>query len=224
MRRSVETDKINIEIRQNQLKAYDWKLHELIAELDWWCDFFNIAFFKEEPVPVPVLTFENARVNTLGHYRIGRNDWGVREQINLNRKHLHRPLWDILATLLHEMVHSWEYTWLAEQERTCNWYHKLAFRQKLASFGIETNEKGQHIHIGGDFVYLLSRHGVSFSSAAAIGGDFKDGGIQIDPGKAKKKGRSKLKKWSCGCTNVRVAIQDFEAKCLKCGNQFTLED
>ena len=28
-------------------------------------------------------------------------------------------------------------------------------------------------------------------------------------------GGSKLKKWSCGCTNVRVAVADFRAVCLK---------
>ena len=30
----------------------------------------------------------------------------------------------------------------------------------------------------------------------------------------------KLKKWSCGCQNVRVAIADFSATCNKCGNEF----
>ncbi len=35
------------------------------------------------------------------------------------------------------------------------------------------------------------------------------------------RGKSKLKKWTCGCTNVRVAVADFRALCLKCGNEFT---
>jgi hypothetical protein len=47
-------------------------------------------------------------------------------------------------------------------------------------------------------------------------------GIIILPPKVKPKGKSKLKKWSCGCTNIRVAVKEFEAKCLKCGNVFEL--
>ena len=36
--------------------------------------------------------------------------------------------------------------------------------------------------------------------------------------------KSKLKKWTCGCTNVRVAVSDFRARCLKCGNEFKLAE
>lgn len=223
MKRTATTEAINYELRQNELSATDWELNGLAWELYWWCDFFNIAFFKDQPAPIPVLTFEKSRITTLGHYRIGRNDFGVREQINLNKLHLHRPLWDILATLLHEMVHSWEYTYVDHEKRTKNWYHTKTFRNKLASFGILTNNKGQHVSIGGNFVYLLKQHGISFQSAVRYGTGDTDGGFfKLDPDKGKKKGSSKLKKWSCGCTNVRVAIADFEAKCLKCGNDFEL--
>ena len=217
-----QTEEVNVEIRENQISAYDWQLNNLVCELTWWCDAFNIIFFKDEPVPVPVLTFEKARVNTLGHYRIGRNDFGVREQININRQHLQRPLWEILATLLHELTHSWEYSYLEKEERTCNWFHKKLFRDKLKSFGIECNEKGAHTSIGGDFVYHLSRHGISFHSVINLKDIFK-GMIEIEP-KKKKKGSSKLKKWTCGCTNIRVAIKEFQALCLKCENEFKLAE
>jgi len=43
--------------------------------------------------------------------------------------------------------------------------------------------------------------------------------IPINP-KPPKKGSSKLKKWTCGCTNIRVAVKDAEIQCLKCKNQF----
>lgn len=41
----------------------------------------------------------------------------------------------------------------------------------------------------------------------------------MESGKKAKKG-SKLKKWSCGCTNIRVAVSDFDATCNNCGNNF----
>ena len=87
------TEKVNIEIMNNELEAVDWSLNPLAWELYWWVHFFQVAFFGDTPVPTPALTFEKSRVTTLGHYRIGRNDWAVREQINMNRLHLNRPLW-----------------------------------------------------------------------------------------------------------------------------------
>lgn len=220
--RKVSNDNINVEVKNNELKANDWELWELAHELYWWVDFFNMAFFKDQPVPLPLLTFESSRVNTLGHYRIGRNDFGAKEQINLNRKYLHLPLWSQLSTLLHEMVHSWEYTYLDESKRTKNWYHTKSFRAKLADFGILSNEKGQHLGIdrSGDFYFFLKKHGVRFDLMPEGTEKAKDGSVKIDPDKGKKKGKSKLKKWSCGCTNVRVAVSIFDATCNRCGNKF----
>lgn len=34
------------------------------------------------------------------------------------------------------------------------------------------------------------------------------------------KAPTKLLKWCCGCTNVRVAVQDFSATCNKCNGIF----
>ena len=207
-------DQINKEIMENELDANDWIHNELAWTLYWFVEFFNICFFKDQPVPIPALTFEKTRVNNLGYYRIGMNDWAVRDQINLNKLYINRPLWETLATLLHEMMHSFEYIYIPESDRTNSWYHKKAFRIKLASFGIFTNEKGCHVAIGDPFVHLLRQHGVTFNKIIQPG-------ITIEiPPKNKKKGKSKLKKWTCGCTNVRVAISDFRAKCLKCENEF----
>jgi hypothetical protein len=30
--------------------------------------------------------------------------------------------------------------------------------------------------------------------------------------------------WSCGCTNVRVAVEEFDAECNLCGNHFEKKD
>jgi hypothetical protein len=65
-------------------------------------------------------------------------------------------------------------------------------------------------------VTLLKGQGVEFVDV-----DQSDGVIILPP-TVKPKGKSKLKKWSCGCTNIRVAVKEFEAKCLKCGREFEL--
>ncbi len=120
--------KINFNIMENELSATDWELNGLALELNWWVDFFNIALFKEEPVPMPALTFEKSRVNNLGYYRIGFRDFSIRNQININRLYIHRPLNEVLQTLIHEMVHSYEYIYLPDSKRCKNWFHKKGFR------------------------------------------------------------------------------------------------
>ncbi len=206
-------ESINIAIMENEKNADDWLLNELAIKLYWWVDLFNIAFFKDQPVPIPAISFEKTKVNNLGHYVIGRNAFGIKENININRTHLNRPLWDILATLLHEMTHSWQATY---GKPSISWFHNKEFQMKMLEFGIAINNKGNHIEIGNPFVFLLKKHGVDFNNDIDI-----DGIIKIPP-KVKPKGKSKLKKWTCGCTNIRVAVKEFEAKCLKCGNKFEL--
>ena len=215
MQRETLNETINLRIMENELSATDWQLNTLVWELMWWVSFFNAAFFKPLPVPLPVLTFEKSRVTTLGYYRVGLNDFAVRNQININRLYIDRPLFETLQTLVHEMVHSYEYTYLGKDARTKTWYHSKSFRNKMAEIGILTDPKGCHTAVGDPFRFLLKKHGVDVPHIR------EKGGLYVLPPKVKPKGKSKLKKWSCGCTNVRVAVQ-LKAVCLKCGNEFVL--
>jgi hypothetical protein len=212
-------DPINQAIKENEKDAFDWSLNDLATELYWWTDFFQIAFFKDQRVPIPAISFERTNVRTLGHYVIGRNGFGLLENININKAHLNRPLWETLSTLLHEMVHSWEYLYLPEEERTKNWFHKKAFRKKLASFGILTDNRGCQMGVGDPYVFLLRKHGITFDKSLYAGHK----GVYRMPPRPKPKGRSKLAKWSCGCgQNVRVGRKKFHATCDLCGDNFRL--
>jgi len=63
-------------------------------------------------------------------------------------------------------------------------------------------------------VFLLNKHGV------AVNYNKDPGGMIRIPPRATPKGKSKLRKWTCGCTNLRVAVPELEARCLRCGNRF----
>lgn len=219
------SEKINLEIMENELSATDWELNSLAWELYWFVDLFQAVFFKDQPVPIPALTFQKTRVNTLGHYRLGRNSFAVKEQINLNRIYLTRPLWSVLSTLFHEMVHSWEFTYIPKEKRTKSWYHSKAFRVKMAEFGILCNNNGSHAGLDykGKFVLTLIQHGVTFDDLPAFNKVTGDSIVPIDPG-GKKKGTSKLKKWTCGCQLVRIGKREFCATCDICGNKFKLDE
>jgi hypothetical protein len=130
-----------------------------------------------------------------------------------------------LSTLLHEMCHSWEFTYIPEDKRTKSWYHSKAFRDKMAEFGILTNTNGSHsgMNYNGEFVFILKQHGVSFAEFDVSGLSKGSSVISIDPA-PKKKGKSKLKKWTCGCQIVRIGKREFCATCDICNNKFALDE
>jgi hypothetical protein len=205
-------ESVNIAIIENETSADDWELSDLAAELYWWVDLFNIAVFKDQPIPVPVISFAKTRIDNLGHYVSGRNEFGIRENININQVHLSRPLWSILATLVHEMTHSWQAIYGKPSD---SWFHNKKFRLKMEEFGIVCDEKGRHLRIGEPFLCLLERHGVLVEDIGGAGGIIEGQAVE------RPKGTSKLKKWSCPCgQNARVGKKEFFATCDLCGRTF----
>ena len=217
---------INQAIKEHETDtAEDWELKDLATWLYHWYELFNQDFFKDQPVPMPVLSFEKVRVNTLGSYTLGRNSLGLKENININHTYLNMPKWRLLSVLLHELCHAFEWKYFPKEQRTCSWYHKRDFRLTMAEFGLLCNEKGIHEGIikDGKFYTYLKAHGISFAEIPDFDYQDKDGRtiIPIDP-PSKKKGKSKLKKWTCACTNIRAAVE-VDATCNKCGEKFELQ-
>ena len=153
------TENIGTAIMENGNDAIDWAFCGLSCELYWWTEFFNIAFFKTQPVKMPVLSFEKKSVRNLGHYVKQRNGFGLKENININRCHLDRPLWEILAVLIHEMCHSWQNLY---GNPSTSWFHNKEFKLKMSEIGIVTDNRGRHLKVREPFVFLLEKHGIDF--------------------------------------------------------------
>ena len=220
------TNKVNREIENHSIEADDWTYSELANELYWWFEVFNAKCFKDQPIDAIALSFANTGVRNLGHFVIGRNDMGIINNININVEYLDLPKWAQLKTLLHEMVHVWEYQYLEEKKRTNNWYHKKDFQNKMKAFGIECEANGalSFIDPKGLFVHLIRLGGVSLEGAVIPHEEIKDGQIKKTKPIKKRKGKSSLKKWSCGCQSVRIGTKEFHATCDLCGNKFELQD
>jgi hypothetical protein len=191
-------------------------LDHLVYEIYWFIDFFNTVFFNPIPVSVPILSFEVNRRKSLGHYPVEGKAHAGGKDINIYKINPHQNLREILTTLVHLMVHSWQ----DHHGQSCKgWFHNKEFRAKMAEIGILCNKNGHHTDLGDPFVFLLKKHGVSLGSNSIV-----NGLIKISP-KQNPKGKSKLKLWRCGCRkpiNVRVAVKNFEAICLQCENKFEL--
>lgn len=196
----------------HQKNAQDWELHGLVFELQEWAERFNSEFKLE--IPAISLRVDWLPAFCYGYFRRGRNGFGLINEIAINRSYLDdRQPWEVLGTLLHEMLHAWQETYGTPGK---NNYHNKEFREKALTVGFVIDTRGVQEYIpDSPFFKLLERENVTFPLIEA----------PLVPTK-KKSGASKLKKWSCKCSppvNVRVAISDFNAKCLYCNTIFELQ-
>lgn len=191
----------------------DWTFKGWSTELNRWLDIFNHELFSGK-LPAAIVSIEHARVDNLGSYRIGRDGLALKHRININARHIRESVGQTLAVLLHEQTHLWED--VAHFRRRGGSYHTRKFREKVASFGIPTDEGGHFLGIEPDglFSRLLERHGVQVTGAA--------------PQEAADSGRprSRLAKWACGCRIIRVArgVGAAEIRCLRCDRLFEEKD
>ena len=139
-------------------------------------------------------------------FAYGHNGFGLKGEIIINRSHLKGEFWEVLGTLLHELLHGWQQ---AHGKPGRGNYHNKEFRDKAASYGLLIDHRGVTQYVPESrFFELLKRHGIrppELSQPTVTG---------------RVAGRSKLRKWSCGCTNVRVGVRTFSARCLLCNRVF----
>jgi len=171
-------------------------------------DLFNAQWFSGELVQA-VIAFKKTRVTTLGHYNFGRNEFGLKYEINMNSQYMERPFCQILATLLHEMIHLEEDMRGMKLGKSSGNRHSKFFQERSRMLGIPSDARGYSIGVGEPFTGFVSRHGVEIIAEKPDARRFK-------------KGSSNLRKYSCGCTNVRVGSKRFSAVCKLCGKEFRL--
>ncbi len=181
-----------------------WEKQELFQELHRWAAIFAVEFKLE--VPDIAICVDHLGRSRLGHFRAGPNGFGLSSEIAINEFHLpQREFWEVLGTLLHEQLHAWQQVCGKPGRHN---YHNKEFRAKAESLGLIVDARGITCYrTPSAFTELLKRQGITVPELPA-------------PALRRLRGMSKLKKWSCGCTNVRVAVSDFRARCLNCGNEF----
>ncbi|MBI3466026.1 MAG: hypothetical protein HY000_23680 [Planctomycetes bacterium] len=186
-------------------QAETWEHRELVQELQRWATIFDFEFKLE--ITEVALSVDWSRYRSLGHFRPGHNGLGLRGEVAINQRQLpSREPGQILGTLLHELLHAGQQVHGTPGKGN---YHNKQFRDKAGQYGLIVEPNGvTHYAPQSPFTELLRKHGVHIPEL---------------PGPTlQERGTSKLKKWSCGCTNVRVAVADFRAKCLRCGNNFEM--
>ena len=168
--------------------------------------------------PPLAISVEKLPKKQLGHFKPGRDGLGLRWRVAMNILHLGRPRADVLATLLHETLHAVDYerTPEGEQQKLLRNPHHIGFRKMAERLGVPCDARG------------CSSPSWETLPDSPFARYVRSCGADKEPpllsgrlvGKA---AGSPLKKWSCGCTNIRVCTF-LDATCNMCGRRFEVQE
>ena len=200
---------INVALRDHQSDVQDWDFSALAADLHRWAERMVVEFKLD--IGTPALMFERLR-GRLGHYRRGRNAFGLKDEVAIDEDHARAsPYWQVIGTVLHELLHSWQEHSGRPPSRSCYNYHNRQFREKARELGLIVDRRGhtQYVPCETPFLGLLSKYGVAVPD------------IPQPVFLPERRGKSKLNLYECPCgVKVRVGRSRFNAKCLDCCGNF----
>jgi hypothetical protein len=212
-------------LANHQANETEWDYQPLYGVLGVWFDRFNECFRLRLP-RVPLRLDHRIRRNCAGYFLPGHNEFGLVYEIAVAVPPPDRlekvDTGDLLGTLLHEQLHLLQE--LAGVPGQNN-YHNAQYRDTAERFGLLVDQRGHQKYApDSPFLDLLAEYGIDPPmSVQAERGALLGQQPPPRPPAPESGGRSKLRKWSCLCTNVRVAVADFRAQCLKCGLIFVLQ-
>jgi predicted SprT family Zn-dependent metalloprotease len=215
---NISPESINKDLMHHQISTEDWDHNSLAKDLHLWAERFIFEFKLK--TSTPAIMIDDINHNWYGRYTHGRNGFGLCNEIAINKMYLgQQKYWEILGTLLHELLH-------AEQEQTgkpgSRNYHTKPFRDRADTFGLIVSPSGytQYSPAPSPFWNILGKYGIKPEGYLPPSNTPSDSPI--------KHSKSKLRLWICQCkpqpVHVRVAISDFQAMCLKCNTVFRKAD
>ncbi len=191
-------------------------------------DLLNAAFF-ESVLSRPTITIQSTP-RAYGHFSLREDTWvsklGGTHEINIGAGTLSRPIEEVAATLLHEMVHYYNYINGVQDCSRGGTYHNRRFREAAEAHGltVEHSDKYGWSHTSPsdellEFVLendltdiLINRN--EFSGFQITGtGTHSGTGIPAAPPK-----KSSTRKYICPCCGMSVrATREVNIGCLDCG-------
>ena len=190
-------------------------------------DLLNEEFFENE-LSRPTITIQSTP-RAYGHFSLREDTWvsklGGTHEINIGAGTLSRPIEEVVSTLLHEMVHYYNYERGIQDCSRGNTYHNRKFREEAERRGlnVEHSDKYGWSHTSPsdlllDFVLendlsdiLINRNEFS---GFQMGGTGTHNGTPITP-TAKK---SSSRKYICPCCGTSIrATKKVNIGCLDCG-------
>lgn len=197
-------------------------------------DLLNERFF-ENALSRPTITIQSTP-RAYGHFSLRPDTWqsvtGSSHEINIGAGTLSRPIEEVAATLLHEMVHYWNYEKGVQDCSRGNTYHNKRFKAAAQTHGLHV----EHDSLYGwtitrpndellDFILendlgdiLINRneyHGIAVPGTGA----HSNGGIAIPPPR-----KTSSRKYTCPhCGNSVRATKAVNIACLDCSVPMVFE-
>ncbi len=214
-------------VRYNAEQDTSWKFHDLAKELYTWSDLLisnlvdPVARPGVERMPSPVIGFESIDIRTLAYYRLNKNPMGMDDEVILNEKHLERPKYSILETLVHELGHLYQQRRGEHPYKAGSNTHNAEFISRCESIGLHPFPViGYHWKpADGAFEALLRQHGILKPPETTEVSDPKKERRNWWEEPKDRKGKSTLIKWECKDYSVRSGRMDLDLTCGKCGQK-----
>jgi len=188
--------------------------------LEGWQNIIIEKLFNDEIKPCAITIQSKGRKNAYAwcstdeRWQNGNPESAVQE-INFSAEYLNRPVKDMFRTLIHELVHAFN-SQSGIRDYSGHGYHNSKFKTKCEEVGLTVQYRCKKY---GWSDLTITEGGIAdklFSTLEIDKTVFNYARLEISK---KKKAPTKMKKWSCGCTNVRCAVE-LSAECQDCGNEF----
>ena len=197
----------------------------------------NKVYFENALPPIVITIMSSPKTN--GHFTVQR-EWRVGEnnynEINLSAEHLDRPIANVMATLMHEMVHY--YCQLNNIQDTSQYgrYHNKNFKIEAEKRGLSIGKMEgigwSHTEPTIEFMEVLKAYQIEkpidinrdgYMLGMLRGRDNGTSGIDGAVGgvETPKKPRCSTRKYECPhCKNSFRATKDINVLCMDCKEQF----
>ena len=185
----------------------------------------------------PIITIQSSP-RAYGHVTVAKSwakgtDGDRRHELNLGAGTLGRPVENVVATMLHEMVHLYNIQTGVKDTSRGGMYHNKRFRDTAETVDLQV---GYHPAYGWtiteptepliDFIVSQGWEDIKMSrddgyTAVGIGGKGTSGGINPKPPRKP----SSTRKYICPCCgNSFRATKNLNVLCLDCGKQFVIDE
>lgn len=204
----------------NRVAGYLNKIFDLLNE-----EFFESALSR------PTITIQSTP-KAYGHFSLRDDTWvstiGNSHEINIGAGTLSRNIEDIVTTLLHEMVHYYNYERGVQDCSRGNTYHNKHFRDEAEARGLQVTKSDKYgwaitdpTETILDFVIknqlsdiLINRNENIYGGFSGTYGKGDDGTVTIT------KKTSSSRKYICPCCGLSVrATKVVRIKCIDCDEE-----
>lgn len=195
-------------------------------------DLLNQEFF-EGALSRPTITIQSTP-KAFGHFSLRDDTWisknGAYHEINIGAGTLARPIEEVTATLLHEMVHYHNYVLGIQDCSRGGTYHNRRFRDSAEAHGLIVDHHEKYgwtitspsddllqFCLDNDLTDILISRNDYYGVRVPVGGTGNSTGISV-PRKT-----SSTRKYICPCCGMSVrATKNVNVGCLDCAEQMVL--